>query len=660
MDNPKGLGTGTWYDLPKKLEKLDAIDRLADEKLHQHVKDYLVKRIRSSEDSMGRFYSRWRVNEMKFQAYIDLPDWEKELKRLSNKGDPAKCVSITVPYAFSVLNTIVTYLVHAFLGNSPIFKVGADKSEFSASAQNMEVYLQYNANHVRLTKHIFQFLNDSTMYGVGILRNQWKTEKKMRTLWTEKKGLLAGLSLGTSTMVRERREKITFEGTEVSAVDPFMFFPDPTVPMSEVNTRGEYVFWKEYLGKHTLLGMQKEGTFKYVDKAPSQPSSNFGTMGANTSARGLISSGDSSAGDYTSWNKDKELYETMQGTCVIIPKELGLGEEDYPVKYLFTILNKSQIVQAEPLDYDHDKHPVSITEPYSMGYGFGQPGIIDYMAPLQDLMSWLVNSHMDNVKTMLNNMWLVDPSRVEMQDLKQPGAGKLIRLKRAAYGTDVNSAVRQLQVGDVTSGHLRDFELVMKLADMLSAVNDNLKGIQDGGGRKTATEVRTSNEAGASRLASLAKKISSQAMVDLAEQMSLNAQQFLSDEFLLEVIGESAGKDNIRVTPQTLVGDFNFPVHDGTMPVDKLALVDVWKQIFQGISADPQMRSQFNVVGVFSYLSKLAGAKNIDQFILKQTPDDKLEASAAAGNSVPLSEAANIPGAPAMGLEANPADRMAL
>ena len=33
-----------------------------------------------------------------------------------------------------------------------------------------------------------------------------------------------------------------------------------------------------------------------------------------------------------------------------------------------------------------------------MGYGFGQPGIIDYMAPLQDLMSWLVNSHMDNVE----------------------------------------------------------------------------------------------------------------------------------------------------------------------------------------------------------------------------------------------------------------------
>ena len=77
-----------------------------------------------------------------------------------------------------------------------------DKAEFTDNARNMEIYLQYNANHVRLTKHIFQFLNDSTMYGVGILRNQWKEEKKMRTKWIQKTGLLASLSLSSSSMVR--------------------------------------------------------------------------------------------------------------------------------------------------------------------------------------------------------------------------------------------------------------------------------------------------------------------------------------------------------------------------------------------------------------------------------------------------------------------------
>lgn len=653
MDNPEGLGTGEFPKLSAKQKAMTPIERLQDAKLHGIVLEHLNKRLKLSEDQMSRFYSRWRVSELKYQAYINLPDWEKELKRLTDKGDPAKMVSITVPYSFSVLNTIVTYLVHTFCGHTPMFQVGSDKSEFIAAAQNMETALQYNCNHTRMVKHMFQFLNDSCMYGVGIMRTQWKVEKKFRTSWQETSGLtILGMSLGgDKKWVKSRDKRIVFEGNEVAAIDPFMFFPDPRVPMADVNSRGEFVFWKDFLGKHDLLALQNEGVFSYVDKAPAMPSDWASSFGSNMSARGAISGGVSSTFADTIYNGRSDVYETTQGTCIIIPKELGLGEEEYPVKYLFTWLNKKQIVQAEPLDYDHDKHPVSVAEPYSMGYGFGQPGIVDYMAPLQDVMSWLINSHMDNVKTMLNNMWLVDPSRVELQDLKQSGPGKLIRLKRAAYGTDVNAAVRQLTVGDVTGGHLNDFELIMRMADTLAAVNDNMKGIQNSGGRKTATEVRTSVEAGGSRLASLAVKISSQALVDLTEQMSMNMQQFLSEEFSIDIIGEG---QTTKVTPQMLVGDFNFPISNGTLPVDKVAMVDVWKQIFQATATDPEMRQQFNVVGIFSYLAKLGGAKNIDQFIVKQAPDANMEEAVKAGNAVPLQDMPPTPG-----IDLNPADRMA-
>ena len=655
MDNPQGLGTGEYPKLTSKQKALTPIERLADDKIHGIVLAHLNKRLTISEEAMNRFYSRWRVSELKYQAYINLPDWEKELKRLSNKGDPAKCVNITVPYSFSVLNTIVTYLVHTFCGRQPMFPVTADKSEYIKGAQMMETVLQYNCNHTRMIKHLFQFLNDACMYGVGVMRVQWKVEKKLRTQWIETSSLgFGGISLGPKSWTKNRKERTVFEGNEVCAIDPFMFFPDPRVPMCEVNTRGEFVFWKDFLGKHDILSMERDGTFKYTSKASPMPSDWATSFGASLSARGIISQGDSAAGIDTIYAGRTDVYETIQGTCTIIPAELGLGEEDYPVKYLFTWLNKNRIVQAERLDYDHDQHPVVVTEPYSMGYGFGQPGIVDYMAPLQDLMSWLINSHMDNVKTMLNNMWLVDPSRVELQDLKQSGPGKLIRLKRAAYGTDVNAAVRQLQVSDVTGGHIQDFELIMRLADMLASVNDNLKGLQSSGGRKTATEVRTSSEAGASRLASLATKISAQGITNLTEQMTMNLQQFLSDEFYLDITGKDGIQDGIKITPRMLVGDFNYPVHDGTLPMDKIAMVDVWKQIFQAVAADPAMRQQFNVVGIFSYLAKLGGAKNIEEFKVQAAPDDAVLAAAEAGNAVPLQDAGNLPG-----VIPTPGDRLA-
>lgn len=658
MDNPQGLGSGTFPKLTKAQKGMKPIDRLEDSKLHDGVLEHLNKRLRYSEEKMTQFYSRWRVMELKYQAFIDLPDWEKELKRLTDKAQPAKLVSITVPYSFSVLNTIVTYLVHTFCGNVPMFPVTANKSAFTEAASNMEQVIQYNADHTRLIKHLFQFLNDSAMYGIGVLRNQWKVEEKMRTRWIETSSLgFGGLSLGPKKWIRDRKKTKIFEGNEICSIDPFMFFPDPRVPMVEVNKRGEFCFWKDFLGKHDLLAMQNDGVFKYVGKAPSMPTDWQSSVGTNLSARGALALGNSTAGADNSYAGKSEVYETTQGSCIIIPAELGLGEEEYPVKYLFTWLNKKQIVQAEPLDYDHDQHPVIVTEPYSMGYGFGQPGIMDYMAPLQDVMSWLVNSHMDNVKTMLNNMWLVDPSRVELQDLKEPGAGKLIRLKRAAYGTDINSAVKQLTVGDVTAGHINDFELIMRMADMLAGVNDNLKGLQDNGGRKTATEVRTAGEAGASRLASLATKISAQGIVDLTGQMSMNLQQYLEDDFYIEVADPTNDGNTIRITPQTLVGDFNFPISNGTLPVDKVAMLDVWKQIFQGVAADPQLRQQFNVVSIFSYLAKLGGAKNVDQFKVQVKPDAMVEAGMESGNMVPLSEAAG--NNPTPGIPANPGDRMA-
>ena len=83
---------------------------------------------------------------------------------------------------------------------------------------------------------------------------------------------------------------------------------------------------------------------------------------------------------------------------------------------------------------------------------------------------------------------------VEMQDLKNGGEARIIRLKQAAYGQDVRMALNQLQVSDVTRTHMQDMSLFIRLADMITGVNDNLRAIQNSGGRKTATEVRTAGK----------------------------------------------------------------------------------------------------------------------------------------------------------------------
>jgi hypothetical protein len=190
----------------------------------------------------------------------------------------------------------------------------------------------------------------------------------------------------------------------------------------------------------------------------------------------------------------------------------------------------------------------------------------------------------------------------------------LIRLKRAAYGQDVRQAVQQLNVQDVTRGHIDDLQLFMTMGDALSAVTENIRGQQASGGRKTATEVRTSGEAAASRLASLAKRISAEGIVDLTEQMCVNTQQNLSQEFYLQLAGEDGMDNPIQVSPEMLVGDFYYPIHDGTLPLDRVALLDVWKELFMAISQDPELRQMYNIGKIFDYIAELGGARNLESF----------------------------------------------
>jgi len=642
VNNPAGLGGTAASDWPSVGGVQSAepwLTQLADPEKHKRVLDYCLSRLTLSERKMSNFYARWRVSEAKVQAYIDLPDWEKQLKEMNNNREAPKVVSIQVPYTFATIATIVTYMMHTFTGRQPIFQIRANKSEAVESAAKMEMVLQYNADHIRLIKHLFQMFNDGETYGVGVLRTAWKKTTAMRTIWrNEPKFSAFGMSFGEKK-IKTREPRTTYEGNDVAAIDPFLFFPDPRVPMHEVSSKGEFVFWRDFQGKHALLRAQADGKLKYVEKATTTMPRADRTQ--EESARSLLAGGDATPGVRPELSSDKNqepFYQVDQGSIEIIPAELGLGESKTPVKMLVTILNKNQIVQAEPLDNDHGKHPVAVIEPYTMGYGFGQPGMADYLGPLQDTISWFVNSHIYNVRTALNNMFVVDPSMVEIQDLKNPEAGKLIRLKRAAQGQDVRTVLHQLQVHDVTASHMGDLQTFVKMGDTLSSVVDNLRGIQDSGSRKSATEARQSMDAAASRLAAHCKLVSSQGIVDLTEQMSLNIQQYMSEEFYLEIVGEAGRMAPIQIGPEALVGDFHYPVNDGTLPMDRIAMLDVWKEIFMAVAQDQQLRQEFNVTGIFEFVAELGGAKNIDKFKVQvqPVPNAQLEQQAQAGNSVPV------------------------
>jgi hypothetical protein len=603
--------------------------------LHNRTLNYLLRRLQDSERAMSKFHGRWRTNEIRNQAWLDLRNYEKLIKEANEAGRPPKAVDIAIPYSFATLSTISTYLLQVFAGRRPNLHVGSYGPEVE-NAMRMEIVLQYQCDHNRIIKEWWKWFNDMGLYGLGILINRWTIEKAKRTMELTRPVMDLGSSTFRPEQFREQQDIVSYEGNKVFALDPFMFYPDPRVPMSEVNEKGEFVFWRTFEGKHLLKRQENRGLLKWVDHAP--VSIGTSTTGQLLSARALLSGGEPHAGGPWDWQMVSGTGNYQVDTCSIdiIPRELGIGHSERVEKWIFTILNRGQIVQAEMQMDDHDQHPVVVAEPYGMGYSFGSVGMSDYIGPIQDSMSWFLNSHMENVRTAINNMLVVDPHAVEMQDVRRPGPGKLIRLKKTALGRDVRTAVNQLPVVDITRGHIDSMQKFFDIGQKVSAVSENLLGLQDTGGRKTATEVRTSSEAAASRLAAIARVVSAQGMTALTHQMSLNTQQWMSQDFYVRVVGSDGAMYPIGIQRDQVAGDYYYPIHDGTLPLDKVAMLDIWRQILEGVLVDPELRQTYSVPKIFEFVAELGGAKNIKSFRVQQMDPGMIQQQAQQGNMAPI------------------------
>jgi hypothetical protein len=620
---------------------------------HTAVKKYLLDRLAASETFMSKRYSRWRLNELQFQAYISLAEHEKILKSARNSRSMPEITSLVIPYSYSTIMAVVTYLLQVFAGSDPIFRVNATKGDAMMAQEYMELALKHNTTHTRMVLKIFQFLLDSQVYNLGVMRNLWSVEERFTTLMKPSMmpGPMGMMPNFSGPRIRSREMAVVFEGTNVTNVDPFMFFPDPRVAPVEVSRKGEFVFWRDFTGRHVLEEQQQKGLIRYLDDIGDRPKTSqySGEGDVPVSNRNSMVKEGGTNPNRRPEGQLEDFVQLDQGSVVVVPSKLGLGDSDAPEKWLFTIANKNQIIQAEPLDLDHGLHPVCVTEPYSMGYSPGGMSMVEMLEPIQEGMSWLLNSHIHNIRGIINNSFILDPNAVDMTSFKDGRPGKLIKLKPSAVGRDVRTVIQQLQMYDATAQHISDIEVLRRLGDTVSAVNDNLRGVQQAGGRKTATEVRTATENGASRLVMQARLISAQAMVDQAEQMCVNMQQLTTEPFFMKVVGSDGLEKLTQIGPENLIGDFNFPVTDGTLPMDKIALLDVWKEIFQIVATNPMLQQMYNLDQIFDFVADLSGARNLDKFKIQPMPGqmpgmppamggdpNALAEQAQAGNVVPI------------------------
>lgn len=599
-------------------------------KLHTFVLDAVKRRKDFSLEKMRERHDVWRKNDEAFLAYMPEKDADAKRRTKREAGDP-QFTTLYVPYDYAVLMAAHTYWTSVFLSRSPIFQYAGYSGDPQTASIAVESIIEYQVNRGRILPPLYIWLLDVGKYGLGVVGNFWSDEKIVVNREVEVPDTFMDVDLGTTHREMRRVAIPGYKGNKVYNVRPYDFLPDPRVTILNFQD-GEFCGRYVSAGWNEITKRGASGIYFNLDALRSQRY-NSGTDRTWPSSQ-VNRPFDPGETLYLE-TMDMDFVELLEMYVELIPRDWGLDDSTFPEKWLFVVANDSVVIHAQPMGLFHNKFPFEVLELEPDGYAMFKRGMLDIVRPMNDVITWLINTHFYNTRKALNDMFVVDPSRVVMKDVLNPEPGKIIRLREEMYGQDVRTAISQFPTSNVTQGHMGDTALVADMVQRVSGVNDSIMGMLPSGGRKTATEVRTSSSFGINRLKTNAEYFSATGFQGLSQLMLAQTQQMMDGQMKVRIAGDAwnmpGAMKHLTVSPADIQGQYDFISVDGTLPIDRFAQVNMWTQLLQQMAQVPQVMMQYDIGMIFGWVAQLGGLKNINNFKIQVMQPD-----AMPGNVIPL------------------------
>lgn len=612
------------YDYP------DGLNLKPGSPLHQDLVSKILERARESSNVIKARHPSWNNVDRVLSTYAITDDDEDKLQ----DEDSRKPVTIVFPYSYVIMETMLSYLVAAFF-QDPVFRYEGSGPEDLIGAKLMEYVIQHHVYKSKVLLNVHTMLRDGLAYGFGVGAPGWRTEHGVKTV--------AQRDIYGSNKFTQ--EAILFEGNDLSNIDPYKCLPDPNVPIYEVQD-GEFFGYIDTSNIMNLLSdeLDDEDLFNvkylkhYVDKKSS-------IYTADASAREDRFRGSQIRKAHSVTNET----DTIKMFVKIIPSEWKVGDGDDPEKWEFWLSADAVITKAKPVGLNHGKFPISVAAPDFDGYSTVPLSRMETLYSLQHVLDWMFNTHVTNVRKAINDMFVVDPYIVNVNDLKSPEPGKIIRTRRPVWGKGVKDAVQQLGVTDITRANIQDSSFIMQYMDKVGATSDAMQGFLRQGGpeRLTGKEFEGTARGAFSRLERMARIVGLQAMQDIGYFFASHAQQMMEEDSYIKTVGTwpetlasvYGNQERIKVSPYDILVDYDIIVRDGSVPGGNFS--NVWVDMFKVLAEHPELQSKFDTVRIFKHIAVNSGAKDVEQFV-RTVPmeDEQVERNLEKGNIIPFQEGA--------------------
>lgn len=478
---------------------------------------------------------------------------------------------VFVPKAYETLVTMAPYMV-ANLPTIDLMPVGKEDTPY---AKDMSKYVSWQLEMAGLDEISEPWGIGAFLYGTYHLKPTWEIKTKYET---EKKTLKENKD-GSKWVEETEKEIIAKDIPKLEMIDPFNFLADPRIP-----TLDDQPCVIHTIENKTLDELEKNSDIYFnLDKIKSKQQNKqtyLGTDMDKVSRESMLGvSGLSTNQDRTESN----TIDLIEAQCMFKP------DEDTPEDmYIITVANNATIIRYERLRdcYRHgQKTYIKLDDQPWPGEYYGV-STVEPLVGLQAQMIDIVNQRLDNLKLILNRMWVVSA-----QSNISPGSVKSVPGNVMVVQGDANNAIVPIQTQDVTGNAYNETDYIDRLIQTVSGVTDFGKGVGSAGLNDTATGVSIVSEAARNRVEAKMKRIRN-AIARLVKMiLSLN-NQFITEDQWLRVLGPSKEYDWKKIPKEAFKGSYDVRVKGNMRAVspkqrqdEAAAFMNFFTPLMQGFKA---------------------------------------------------------------------------
>jgi hypothetical protein len=603
----------------------------SESEFQQKVVQLCKRFVKQSADAMSTFYDTWDNNDVVYRGYR-LPD--KNDKDAQKDGEPPK---IIVPVTYAQLQTAVSFLFATFSQKPVLFEMQGGGPEDEQYARALETDIDYQMRKQQMMFKLYNSLVDTFKYGFCVMKCDWTEQYcKMRGQVQVPElnilgrlGAMFGMPQAAPTYRLEEQviDVLEYQGNRITNISPYNFFPDPSVTIANFQ-QGKFVAHDEETSLSAVKkreGQDYFGTDKIPNTIPPDDTKHrnrrtgriFGDAGMGLTP---LTPG---AGANSKDGNTADACVTLEVEMTFTPKEasklfkMDLGKEDYPMKFIAVLGNDAKLIRFENAGNLHGQFGYAVGE-YSPDHNaFYNPGLSETIYELQNIITFFLNSHIVNVRKIIQNRFVVDATKINLDDIKTNSM--FIRLTQS--GVPIDKVLKQLEAYDVTQNHVKDMDVLMQMVQTVTGINENALG-QYSSGRRSATEARSVNAGAAARLKMHGQLYWMQCLDPLGRQIVANTRQSRTREAYEMIVGAmsvNAPFDKvIYADPTKIAGGYDFYSYDATLPSDKQFQASQLQEIFSILVQNPQTIQLLgkDPTKLLSHITQLLGIKNIEDYNL--------------------------------------------